>query len=85
VPAELAEKFLSAEVPDVKTALEGARDIVAEVGKINEVEIVVCPPFTALESVAKAIDGSLVKLGGQNMHPEASGVPPRIRRFLTRT
>ncbi len=30
VPAELAEKFLSAEVPDVKSALEGARDIVAE-------------------------------------------------------
>ncbi len=30
VPVELAEKFLSAEVPDVKTALEGARDIVAE-------------------------------------------------------
>ncbi|WP_313195827.1 Tex family protein [Shinella zoogloeoides] len=30
VPAELAERFLSAEVPDVKTALEGARDIVAE-------------------------------------------------------
>ncbi len=30
VPADLAEKFLSAEVPDVKTALEGARDIVAE-------------------------------------------------------
>ena len=30
VPAELAEKFLSADVPDVKTALEGARDIVAE-------------------------------------------------------
>ncbi len=30
VPAELAEKFLSAEVADVKTALEGARDIVAE-------------------------------------------------------
>ncbi|WP_430440562.1 Tex family protein [Shinella sp.] len=30
VPAELAEKFLSAEVSDVKTALEGARDIVAE-------------------------------------------------------
>ncbi|WP_119258835.1 Tex family protein [Shinella zoogloeoides] len=30
VPAELAEKFLSAEVPDMKAALEGARDIVAE-------------------------------------------------------
>ena len=30
VPAELAERFFSADVPDVKTALEGARDIVAE-------------------------------------------------------
>ncbi|MCW5710404.1 Tex family protein [Shinella sp.] len=30
VPAVLAERFLSAEVPDVKAALEGARDIVAE-------------------------------------------------------
>ena len=30
VPAELAAGFLSAEVPDVKAALEGARDIVAE-------------------------------------------------------
>ncbi|MGD9477146.1 Tex family protein [Shinella sp. G-2] len=30
VPAQLAESFLSAEVTDVKTALEGARDIVAE-------------------------------------------------------
>ncbi|MFC3073024.1 Tex family protein [Shinella pollutisoli] len=30
VPADLAGGFLSAEVPDVKTALDGARDIVAE-------------------------------------------------------
>jgi uncharacterized protein len=30
VPAALAEHYLSAEVPDVKTVLEGARDIVAE-------------------------------------------------------
>ncbi|MCD2181086.1 Tex family protein [Rhizobium sp. GN54] len=30
VPAELAASFLSADVPDAKTALEGARDIVAE-------------------------------------------------------
>jgi uncharacterized protein len=29
-PAELARAFLSADVPDVKTALEGARDILAE-------------------------------------------------------
>lgn len=59
-----------------KTSADGValmREIVAEVGKVNDVEMVVCPPFTALESVAKALDGSSVKLGAQNMHPEASG------------
>jgi triosephosphate isomerase len=50
-----------------------AKEIVAEVGKVIDVEIVVCPPFTALETVGKVVDGSNVKLGAQNMHPEASG------------
>jgi protein Tex len=30
VPAELAQSYITADVPDVKTALEGARDIIAE-------------------------------------------------------
>ncbi len=47
--------------------------IVAEVGRMTDVDIVVCPPFTSLESVGKALDGSNVKLGAQNMHPEAGG------------
>jgi triosephosphate isomerase len=50
-----------------------AREIVSAVGANPGVEVVICPPFTALESVAAAIDGSLVKLGAQNMHFEASG------------
>jgi triosephosphate isomerase len=50
-----------------------ARELVAAVGSQSEVEVVICPPFTALESVAAAIDGSLIKLGAQNMHFEASG------------
>jgi triosephosphate isomerase (TIM) len=50
-----------------------AQEIVGEVGKLTDVDIVVCPPFTSLEVVGKAIDGSTVKLGAQNMHPEASG------------
>jgi triosephosphate isomerase (TIM) len=50
-----------------------ARELVIAVGAQSEVEVVICPPFTALESVATAIDGSLIKLGGQNMHFEASG------------
>lgn len=59
-----------------KTSADGVtlvRDIVAAVGKQADVDIVVCPPFTALESVGKALEGSNVKLGAQNMHHEASG------------
>ncbi len=59
-----------------KTSAEGValvREIVTAVGKQADVEIVVCPPFTALESVGKALEGSEVKLGAQNVHHEASG------------
>lgn len=49
------------------------RDIIAALGKQTDVEVVVCPPFTALESAGKALEGSSVKLGAQNMHQEASG------------
>lgn len=54
-------------------ALTLVADIVASAGRQNDVEVVVCPPFTSLEAVAKAIDGSSIKLGAQNMHHEASG------------
>src|SRR5688500_10843236 len=59
-----------------KTPSDGVtlvRDIVAAVGKQADVEVVVCPPFTGLESAGKALEGSNVKLGAQNMHHEASG------------
>ena len=59
-----------------KTSGEAAglvSDIVAAVGRSNDVDVVVCPPFTSLESVGKALDGSSVKLGAQNMHPERNG------------
>jgi triosephosphate isomerase len=48
-------------------------DIVAAVGRQADVDVVVCPPFTSIESAGKALEGSTVKLGAQNMHPEASG------------
>ncbi len=48
-------------------------EIVGAVGRNTDVDVVVCPPFTALENVFKALDDSTVKLGAQNMHPEASG------------
>jgi triosephosphate isomerase len=48
-------------------------ELVAEVGRTSDVDIVVCPPYTSLEVVGKAIEGSSIKLGAQNMHHEASG------------
>jgi triosephosphate isomerase len=59
-----------------KTAADAAvlvKDIAFNVGQRNDVDVVVCPPFTALESAAAALEGTVVKLGAQNMHPEAGG------------
>jgi len=59
-----------------KTAGDGValtKDIVAEIGRIGSVDVVVCPPFTALESVGRALEGQSIKLGAQNMNPEKSG------------
>jgi triosephosphate isomerase len=59
-----------------KTSADGValvNDIVAAIGKQTEVDVVVCPPFTAIESVGRKLEGSEVKLGAQNMHFEASG------------
>jgi triosephosphate isomerase (TIM) len=59
-----------------KTAAEGialVRDIVSAIGMQADVDVVVCPPFTALESVCRAVEGTSIRLGAQNMHPQASG------------
>ncbi len=54
-------------------AVSLVKEIVSAAGQNNDVEIVVCPPFTSIEAVGKALEGSTIKLGAQNMHPEASG------------
>ena len=54
-------------------AADLVKDIVSAVGRSSGVDVVVCPPFTSLETVGKAIEGSNVRLGAQNMHPERSG------------
>ena len=40
---------------------------------ISNVEIAVCPPFCYLESIGKAVTGSKVALGAQNMYFEKEG------------
>jgi triosephosphate isomerase (TIM) len=41
--------------------------------RFQGVEVVICPPFTALPAVAAELKGSPVKLGAQNMHWEPQG------------
>src|ERR1039458_1070809 len=51
----------------VAESLALAGNLKLELANIREVDIVVCPPFTALESVSKAILDSNLRLGAQNM------------------
>jgi len=54
-----------------KTAAEAlalVNSLTLEIANVKEVDVVVCPPFTALESVSKAIlETKNIRLGAQNM------------------
>lgn len=59
-----------------KTVAEGValvNGIKREVKDVKELDIVVCPPFTALGEVSKAILDSNIRLGAQNMSEHNSG------------
>ena len=51
----------------VAEALALVADLKLDLANLKEVDIVICPPFTALESVSKATLDSNLKLGAQNM------------------
>ncbi len=49
-------------------------DIVRDIGKFDEAEIVLCPPFTSLETVSALLSPiPNIRLGAQNLHEAASG------------
>lgn len=59
-----------------KTAAEATvliKAINEKAGSQTKVDVAVCPPFTALDAASKALAGSTVKLGAQNMYFEKSG------------
>lgn len=39
----------------------------------NGVEVLLCPPFTLIERVARTVAGSAIAVGGQDCHPKAAG------------
>src|SRR5438552_8134421 len=51
----------------VAEALDLVGDLKLDLAGVKEVDIVVCPPFTALGEVSKAILDSNLRLGAQNM------------------
>jgi len=49
-------------------------DLIRDIGQFNDVEIVLCPPFTALAAVSELLSTtSNIRLGAQNMNEAASG------------
>jgi triosephosphate isomerase len=57
----------------VAEALALVQDLKIALANVTEVDIVVCPPFTALSEVAKALRGSPIHLGAQNMNEHNPG------------
>ena len=75
-PTMIRKKLIAGNWKMNKTAADGVtltKDIIEVVGRETSVDVVLCPPFTALESVARALEGQSIKLGAQNMHPEKNG------------
>ena len=59
-------------IAEALALVRGLRDGLANVD-VTAVDIVVCPPFTALSEVGKAIRDSDIQLGAQNMSENSAG------------
>ena len=54
-------------------AVQFAFELIPLVADVRSVDIVLCPPFTALEALGGVLRGSGIFLGAQNMHAESKG------------
>lgn len=57
----------------VREAVELASDLKGRLADTPGVDVVLCPPFTALADVGRAIVGSQLELGAQDLHWEGRG------------
>ena len=57
----------------VAEALPLIEALKARAAVMQGVDVAVCPPFTTLAAVAKAVAGTPIRVGAQNVHWEASG------------
>ncbi len=59
---------------DVAESIELVNGIKAKLDfQLQKTEVILCPPFTSLTTVAPLIKGSAMKLGGQNMSEQDEG------------
>jgi triosephosphate isomerase len=58
---------------DLESAVHLARSVAAHVGRMEEVDVAICPPSCYLLAVREELAGSRVALGAQNMHFEKAG------------
>lgn len=71
-------------------ALDLVQGLRRELSGVKEVDIIVCPPFTALGAVSNAIMDSNIRLGAQNMSENANGAftgeisAEMLKEFLVR-
>ena len=57
----------------VAESLDLASGLVRELKDVKEVDIAICPPFTSLSEVSKAVIDSNIRLGAQNMSQNGYG------------
>jgi triosephosphate isomerase len=56
-----------------REAVALATALAKEVGRVSGREVLVAPPYTALEAVGAALAGTQIRLGAQNLHWEPKG------------
>ena len=57
----------------VAEAVELSNEIKRELADCNSVDVVLCPPFTAVKSVSDVVSETLINVGAQNMSSEENG------------
>ncbi len=57
----------------VAEAVTFVQRVKEKIAGISGIEMVICPPFTALESLSRLMEGTALVLGAQNMHWEKEG------------
>jgi len=60
-------------LPQAEELVQGIRDGLDGLGRLKEVEVLICPPFQLLFAMADAVAGSAIRLGAQNAHFEPQG------------